>query len=94
MTNAVIYARFSSDKQTEDSIEAQVRACREYAARNGLSIVEVYTDCLLYTSTRRVLMDFVILQFCGGYCGRWMRQQKAEILRKPGSGDFDDARAV
>ena len=44
MTNAVIYARFSSDKQTEDSIEAQVRACREYAARNGLSIVEVYTD--------------------------------------------------
>ena len=32
MPSAVIYARFSSDKQTEDSIEAQVRACREYAA--------------------------------------------------------------
>lgn len=44
MINAAIYARFSSDKQTEDSIEAQVRACREYAARNGLSIVGVYTD--------------------------------------------------
>ena len=32
--NAVIYARFSSDKQTEDSIEAQIRACQEYAARH------------------------------------------------------------
>lgn len=41
---AVIYARYSSDKQTEDSIEAQVRACREYAAAHGLSVVDVYTD--------------------------------------------------
>ena len=44
MQKAVIYARFSSDKQTEDSIEAQVRACREYAAAHGLSIVEIYAD--------------------------------------------------
>ena len=42
--NAVIYARFSSDKQTEDSIEAQVRACREYAAAHGLTVVDIYTD--------------------------------------------------
>jgi DNA invertase Pin-like site-specific DNA recombinase len=42
--NAVIYARYSSDKQTEDSIEAQVRACREYAAAHGLVIVGVYSD--------------------------------------------------
>ena len=41
---AVIYARYSSDKQTEDSIEAQVRACREYAAAHGLSVVDVYTE--------------------------------------------------
>lgn len=44
MDRAVIYARFSSDKQTEASIDAQVRACREYAARNGLVVSEVYTD--------------------------------------------------
>lgn len=43
-TNAVIYARFSSDKQTEESIDAQVRACREYAAVHGLQIVDIYTD--------------------------------------------------
>lgn len=44
MGNAVIYARYSSDKQTEDSIEAQVRACREYAGAHGLNIVEIYAD--------------------------------------------------
>lgn len=42
--NAVIYARFSSDKQTEDSIEAQVRACREYAAAHGMNVADIYAD--------------------------------------------------
>lgn len=41
---AVIYARFSSDRQTEDSIAAQERACREYAAARGLDVVRVYAD--------------------------------------------------
>ena len=44
MHNAVIYARYSSDKQTEDSIEAQVRACKDYAAVKGYNIIEVYAD--------------------------------------------------
>lgn len=44
MQRAVIYARFSTDKQREESIEAQDRACREYAVRNNLSVVEVYAD--------------------------------------------------
>ena len=44
MNNAVIYARYSSDKQTEDSIEAQLRACREYAAAHGLNVVGEYID--------------------------------------------------
>ena len=43
-TTAVIYARFSSDMQREESIEAQIRACREYAARNRLEIIEEYID--------------------------------------------------
>lgn len=41
---AVIYARYSSNKQTEDSIEAQTRACHEYAANKGFSVVQVYAD--------------------------------------------------
>lgn len=44
MKKAVIYARFSSEKQNEMSIEGQVRVCSEYAARNGYEIVGKYID--------------------------------------------------
>lgn len=42
--NAVIYARYSSNKQTEDSIEAQRRACEDYVVKHGLVIVVAYVD--------------------------------------------------
>lgn len=42
--NAVIYARFSSDRQNEASIDAQVRACTEYAERHDLTVTGVYAD--------------------------------------------------
>ena len=41
---AAIYARYSSDNQREESIEAQVRAIKEYADKNGIIITKVYTD--------------------------------------------------
>ena len=41
---AVIYARFSSHNQRDESIDAQERACREYAERKGLQVIEVYAD--------------------------------------------------
>jgi len=41
---AVIYARYSSDRQTEDSIHAQVRACEEYASTHDMQILRVYKD--------------------------------------------------
>ena len=44
MQRAVIYARYSSDKQTEDSIEAQLRACREYASNKQYQIMDIYID--------------------------------------------------
>ncbi len=44
MKKAVIYARYSSDNQTEQSIEGQVRVCKEYAERNDLVIVKEYID--------------------------------------------------
>ena len=43
-TNAVIYARYSSDNQTEQSIEGQVRVINEYAKRNNIPIIESYID--------------------------------------------------
>lgn len=41
---AVIYARFSSDMQREESIDAQVRACKEYCNRKHYQVIKVYTD--------------------------------------------------
>lgn len=42
--NAVIYARFSSDRQNEASIDAQVRTCTEYAERHSLTVTGIYAD--------------------------------------------------
>jgi len=43
--NGVIYARYSEGpNQTEASIEGQVRECKEYAKRNGIRIINVYSD--------------------------------------------------
>lgn len=41
---AVIYARYSSSGQREESIEGQLRECREYATKNGFVIVGEYID--------------------------------------------------
>lgn len=40
----VIYARYSSHKQTEQSIEGQLAVCRDYAERNGYEIKKEYID--------------------------------------------------
>ncbi len=44
MTQAAIYARYSSDRQSDASIEDQVRLCEERATRDGFKLVETYAD--------------------------------------------------
>ena len=44
MKTAVIYARYSSERQTEQSIEGQLHVCSDYAKRNDLVIVGTYID--------------------------------------------------
>ncbi len=44
IVKAVIYARFSSDNQRDESIDAQIRAIREYAKKQDVVIVEEYID--------------------------------------------------
>ena len=44
MKTAVIYARYSSDSQTEQSIEGQLRVCEEYAAKNNIVVIDTYID--------------------------------------------------
>ncbi len=42
--NVVIYARYSSDRQKETSIEGQLKECYEYAQRNGYNVIDEYID--------------------------------------------------
>lgn len=42
--NAVIYARYSSDNQREESIEGQFRECQAFAERKGYTIIKTYAD--------------------------------------------------
>ncbi len=44
MKTAVIYARYSSDTQTEQSIEGQLHVCEDYATRNDMVILNTYID--------------------------------------------------
>ena len=41
---AVIYARYSSDNQREESIEGQVRECQSFAERKGYTVIRTYID--------------------------------------------------
>ena len=41
---AVIYARFSSARQQEQSIDGQVRYCTQYAEQRGYQVVDIYAD--------------------------------------------------
>lgn len=51
MLKAVLYARYSSDNQREESIDAQVRAITEYANKNGYTICKSYIDEALSAKT-------------------------------------------
>ena len=54
MKTAVIYARYSSDTQTEQSIEGQLRVCEQYAQNNNIAILNTYIDrAMTGTNDRR-----------------------------------------
>jgi len=41
---AVIYARYSSDNQREESIEGQLRECTAFAEKSGFTVLQHYID--------------------------------------------------
>ena len=57
MNKAVIYTRYSSDTQTEQSIEGQLRVCQQYAKMNNILIVGTYIDRAM-TGTNDMRPDF------------------------------------
>ena len=51
MIRVAIYSRYSSENQSDNSIEDQIRLCREKAEREGWHIAEIYTDAAISGSS-------------------------------------------
>ncbi len=51
MTSVAFYARYSSDNQSEASIEDQFRLCREQASREGWRVIGSYHDAAISGSS-------------------------------------------
>jgi site-specific DNA recombinase len=49
---AVIYARYSSELQSEASIEDQIEVCRRFAEQHGWAIVDTYSDAAISGASR------------------------------------------
>ncbi|MCM1114323.1 MAG: recombinase family protein [Clostridium sp.] len=49
--NGVIYARYSSDNQREESIDGQLRECRAFTEKNGIRVIDSYIDRALSAKT-------------------------------------------
>ena len=47
----IIYARYSSDNQREESIDGQIRECKEFAEKNDIRIIDTYIDKALSAKT-------------------------------------------
>lgn len=61
--NAVIYARYSSHAQREESIEGQLRVCCEYAEHAGLDVIKEYIDrAMTATSDQRPAFQQMIAE--------------------------------
>ena len=69
---AVIYARYSSDNQREESIEGQIRECTAYAEKNGITVVKHYIDRAFSAKTdnrpefQQMIKDSCLMLFSSG----------------------------
>ena len=61
---AVIYARYSSDNQREESIEGQIREYTAYAEKNGITIVKHNRKSRKQSNTKTVYLRYAIQRCC------------------------------
>ena len=65
----VIYARYSSDNQREESIEGQLRECQAFAKKNDITLLEPYIDRALSAKTdnrpnfQKMIKDSAAMKF-------------------------------
>ena len=53
---AVIYARYSSDNQREESIEGQIRECTAFAEKNDITVLKHYIDRAYWKPSNAMLL--------------------------------------
>jgi len=51
---AVLYCRYSSDNQREESIEGQIRECKAYAEKQGLTVLNTYIEAYILLREHRI----------------------------------------
>ena len=70
---AVIYARYSSDSQREESIEGQIRECTAFAEKNGITILRHYIDRAYSAKTdnRPDFQEMIKLKTAARSCLTW-----------------------
>ena len=95
---AVIYARYSSDNQREESIEGQLRECTAYCKKNDITILRTYIDRAMSAKTdhrpdfqrmikdsAKGLFDVIIVWKLGRFArNRYDSAQYKNILKKNG----------
>ena len=57
----VIYARYSSDNQREESIEGQIRECKAFADRNGIDASNICPTLLSSSKTSTEVWDKLLV---------------------------------
>jgi DNA invertase Pin-like site-specific DNA recombinase len=87
--NAVIYARYSSDGQREESIEGQLRECKEYAERHNITVISTYIDRALSAKTddrpefQNMIRDSAKKQFEVALVWKLDRFSRNRLTRRP-----------
>ena len=84
MKKAAIYARYSSENQRDESIDAQIFAIEEYAKRNNIIIVATYIDRAKSATTAdrpsfQEMIKMILKHTCLRYCRDrflWIRKMK------------------
>ena len=92
---AVIYARYSSDNQREESIEGQIRECTAYAEKNGITVIKHYIDRALSAKTdnrpdfqqmikdsEKRLFDIVLVSWSRVCSPAWLNTIPQNFLKK------------
>ena len=74
---AVIYARYSSDNQREESIEGQIRECTAFAEKNDITILKHYIDRAFWIVFLATAMTALVTRpFLRRTMSRWSLPQR------------------